>query len=92
MRPRSIARPAAAGALCFAFTCMGAQSALAQSETDQTTQTPAATTAKKPRIDVRDRRTDVRAGGRAAVKGAVGAGGRSVKGLLVSLQVKRDGR
>jgi rare lipoprotein A (peptidoglycan hydrolase) len=92
LRPRSIARPAAAGALCFAFTCAVAQSALAQSETVQSTEPPSATTAKKPRIGVRDRKTDVRAGTRAAVRGAVGAEGRSVKGLVVSLQVKRDGR
>ncbi|HYI18705.1 MAG TPA: septal ring lytic transglycosylase RlpA family protein [Solirubrobacteraceae bacterium] len=92
MRPRPIARPALAGALCFAFTCAAAESALAQSDTVQTTPTPSATSAAKPRIGVRDRKTDVRAGTRAAVRGAVGAGGRSVKGLLVSLQVKRDGR
>ena len=33
MRPRNIARPAAAGALCFAFTC--AQAASAQAPTTQ---------------------------------------------------------
>jgi rare lipoprotein A (peptidoglycan hydrolase) len=92
LRPRSIARPAVAGALCFAFTCAGAQSALAQTDIAPSTQPPSATTAKKPRIGVRHSRTDVRAGSRAAVRGAIGAGGRSVKGLLVSLQVKRDGR
>ena len=41
MRPRTIARPAAAGALCFAFTCAGAQTALAQSDTSQSTQSRA---------------------------------------------------
>ena len=92
MRPRSIARPAAAGALCFAFTCAGAESALAQSDTAQTAQTPTATAAMKPRIGVRDRKTDVRAGTRTAVRGAVGAGGRSLEGVVVSLQLKRDGR
>ena len=92
MRPRSIARPAAAGALCFAFTCAGAQSALAQSDTVQTTQAPSATTAQEPRIGVRERKLDVRAGAHTAVRGRVGAGGATIKGLLVSLQVKRDGR
>ena len=89
MRPRSIARPAAAGALCFAFTCAGAQSALAQSETVPSTPAPSATTAQQPKIAVRKRKTDVRAGTRAAVRGKVAPG---AKGLLVSLQVKRDGR
>ncbi len=89
MRPRSIARPAMAGALCFAFTCAGAESALAQSDTDLSTQTPSATTAQEPTIAVRDRRTDVRAGTRTAVRGKVAPG---TKGLLVSLQVKREGR
>jgi rare lipoprotein A (peptidoglycan hydrolase) len=92
LRPRSIARPAIAGTLCFAFTCAGAQSALAQSETAQSTQTPSAAAAAAPTIGVRASRTDVRAGTRAAVRGRVAAGGGTIKGLLVSLQVKRDGR
>ena len=91
MRPRSIARPALAGALCFAFTCAGAESALAQSDTVQSTPTPSATTAKQAadrRAQSQDRRPR---GTRAAVRGAV-APAAGVKGLLVSLQVKRDGR
>ena len=40
MRPRTVARPAAAGALSFAFTCAGAQTALAQTETTQPTTNP----------------------------------------------------
>ena len=89
MRPRSITRPAAAGAMCFAFTCAGAQTALAQSETDPSTQPSAATTAQEPTIRVRERKLDVRAGARTAVRGRVAP---NAKGLLVSLQVKRDGR
>jgi rare lipoprotein A len=89
LRPRSIARPAAAGVLCLAFTCAGAQSALAQSDTVPSTTTPSATTAKQPKIAVHKRKTDVRAGSRTAVRGNVAPG---AKGLLVSLQVKRDGR
>ena len=88
MRPRSIARPATAGVLCLAFTCAGAQSALAQSDTVPSTTTPSATTAKQPKIAVRKRRIDVRAGTRTAVRGNVAP---DAKGLLVSLQVKRDG-
>ena len=89
MRPRSITLPATAGAVCFAFTCAGAQTALAQSETDQSTQASAATTAQEPTIRVRERKLDVRAGARTAVRGRVAP---NAKGLLVSLQVKRDGR
>ena len=92
MRPRSIARPATAGALCFAFICAGAQTALAQSDTVQTTQSPTATAAQEPTIGVRERKLDVRAGTRTAVRGRIAAGGDTLKGLLVSLQVKREGR
>ena len=65
MRPRTIARPAAAGALCFAFTCAGAGTALAQTDTPQSA--PGATAAKAPRIAVDRRKLDVRAGKRTAV-------------------------
>ena len=92
MRPRFIARPAAAGVLCFAFTCAGAQTALAQSDTTESTQAAPATTAQDPRIGVRERKLDVPAGARTAVRGRVLAGEERVQGLLVSLQVKRDGR
>jgi rare lipoprotein A (peptidoglycan hydrolase) len=87
MRPRNIARPAAAGALCFAFTCAGAQSALAQSET--TTSTPNARAAQKPRIEVRHRTLNVRAGKRATVFGRVAP---AAPGLKIALQVKRGAR
>ena len=82
---RTIARPAAAGALCFALSCAAAQSAAAQSETPQ----PTATTAAKPVIAVGARKLDVRSGRRTAVRGRVAPG---IKGLVVSLQLRRDGR
>ncbi len=87
MRPRNVMRPAAAGALCFAFTCAGAQTAHAQSDTSQST--PAARAAQEPRIGVKHRKLNVRAGRRTAVRGKVAPG---VTGLTVSLQVKRGRR
>jgi rare lipoprotein A (peptidoglycan hydrolase) len=87
MRPRTLARPAAAGALCFAFTCAGAQPALAQSDTSQST--PTARAAATPRIDVQHRKLNVRAGQRTAVHGTVAPG---VGGITVSLQLRREGR
>ena len=84
---RTIARPAAAGALCFAMTCAAAQPALAQSETTQTT--PTATAAATPVIAVGARKLNVRAGRRTAVRGRVAPG---VAGVTVSLQIRRDGR
>jgi rare lipoprotein A len=89
MRPRNVARPAAAGALCFAFTAAGAQIALAQTETSQFTLEPAARAAQEPRIGVRHRKLNVRAGKRTAVVGRVAPG---VTGITVSLQVKRGKR
>jgi rare lipoprotein A (peptidoglycan hydrolase) len=80
-------RPATAGALCFAFTCAGAQSALAQSDTSSTA--PSAAAAEAPRIAVDRRKLNVRAGNRTAVVGTVVPG---VSGLTVSLQVKRGTR
>jgi len=82
MTPRNVARPAAAGALCFAFTCVGAQAAPAQTET--TTQTARA--AQKPQIGVRHRKLNVRAGRRAAVGGTLVP---AVAGVTVALQVRR---
>jgi rare lipoprotein A (peptidoglycan hydrolase) len=87
MRPRTLVRPAAAGALCFAFTCAGAQTALAQSDTTQPS--PTAGAAQEPRIGVKDRKLNVRAGKRAAVRGKVAPG---VTGITVSLQIKRGRR
>jgi rare lipoprotein A len=88
LRPRDLVRPAAAGgALCFAFTCAGAQPALAQSDTSQST--PTARAAQEPRIAVKHRKLNVRAGRRAAVRGKVAPG---VDGITVSLQLKRGGR
>ena len=87
MRPRTALRPAAAGALCVAFTCAGAHTALAQSDTSQST--PAAGAAKEPRIAVHKRKLNVRAGKRTAVRGTVAPG---VTGITVSLQLKRGRR
>jgi rare lipoprotein A len=87
MTSRNLVRPAAAGALCFAFTCAGAQTALAQSDTSQST--PTASTAQEPRIGVKHRKLNVRAGKRTAVRGTVAPG---VTGITVSLQVKRGSR
>lgn len=86
MRPRNIVRPAAAGALCLAFT--GAQAASAQAPTPQLPDT-SATAAAQPRIKVSRRKLDVPAGDRTAVKGRVQPG---VRGVTVSLQIRRDGR
>ena len=59
MRPRNVARPAAAGALCLAITAAGAQTAPAQTETS---------------IGVHHRKLQVRAGNSAAVSGRVAPG------------------
>ena len=87
MRPQDVARPAAAGALCFAFSCAGAQTALAQSST--TDSSPTATAAQRPHIAVGHRKLDVRAGRRTAVSGRVAPGR---PGMIVSLQLKRGHR
>jgi rare lipoprotein A len=89
MRPRNVARPAAAGVLCFAFTAAGAQATLAQSPTTQPTPAPIARAAQEPRIAVGHRKLHVRSGKRAAVVGKVAPG---VTGITVSLQVKRGKR
>jgi rare lipoprotein A (peptidoglycan hydrolase) len=89
MRPRNFARPAAAGALCFAFTCAGAQTALAQTDTSQPTPDPSAQAAQAPRIAVRHRKLHVRSGDRTAVAGKVAPG---VPGVAITLQVKRGKR
>ena len=81
MRPRNVVRPAAAGALCFAFSCAGAQVALAQTDT--------ATSTTEPRIGVDRRKLDLRAGKRTVVAGEVAP---IVAGLRVSLQVKSGRR
>jgi hypothetical protein len=86
MRPRNVVRPAAAGAVCFAFTCAGAQTALAQSGTSTPTTEPTARAALEPRIAVRHRKLDLRAGRRAVVAGRVTP---LTAGLTVSLQVRR---
>ena len=84
MTPRNVVRPAAAGALCFAFTCAGAETAPAQ-----TTDDPAATAAQKPLIKVGHRALNVRSGKRAAVLGRVAP---AAPGLRITLQVKRGKR
>jgi peptidoglycan lytic transglycosylase len=81
MRPINLARPAAAGALCFAITATGAESAPAQIDPSPSTSKP-----EEPRIGVRHRKLDVRAGKRTAVVGTVAPG---VPGITVSLQVRR---
>jgi rare lipoprotein A len=81
MRPINLARPAAAGALCFAITPTGAESAPAQIDPSPSTFKP-----EEPRIGVRHRKLDVRAGKRTAVVGTVAPG---VPGITVSLQVRR---
>jgi hypothetical protein len=85
MRPRNVARPAAAGALCFAFTCAGAQSAPAQTDTTPPTTEPGATP-RKPRIAIGQRKLHVRAGNRTAVAGRLAPG---IGGITVALQVWR---
>ncbi len=89
MRPRNVARPAAAGALCFAFTCAGAQTALAQTDTTQPTTEPDVQAAQAPRIGVKHRKLNVRSGDRTAVAGRLAPG---LPGVAVSLQVKRGHR
>jgi rare lipoprotein A len=79
MRTHNRARPAAAGALCLAFTCAGAQAAISQTDTS-------AATPSKPQIDVRHRKLNVRAGSHAGVSGTVAPG---VAGLVVALEVNR---
>jgi rare lipoprotein A len=86
MRPQNLARPAAAGALCFAFTAAGAESAPAQTDTPTPTPDPSAEGAQEPHIGVRHRKLDVRAGRRTAVVGTVAPG---VPGITVSLQIRR---
>ncbi len=86
MRPRTIMRPAAAGALCLAFT--GAQAAAAQAPAPTSTPEPAATAAE-PRITVSRRKLDVAAGDRTAVRGSVRPG---AAGVTVSLQIRRGSR
>jgi rare lipoprotein A len=85
LTPRNVVRPAAAGALCFAFSQAGAEAAPAQTDTT----TPSAQAAQKPRIAVRQRKLNVRSGNRTAVAGAVAP---AVAGLTVSLQVERGRR
>jgi hypothetical protein len=88
MWPRNFARPAAAGALCFAFTCAGAQSAPAQTDTTSPTTEPGASR-EKPRIAIGQRKLHVRAGSRTAVGGRLAPG---IGGITVALQVRRGRR
>ena len=84
MTPRNVVRPAAAAALCFAFSW--AAPVFAQTDTS----TPSATTAAaQPQIGVRYRKLDLRAGRHAVVAGRVAP---VLGGLRVALQVRRDGR
>lgn len=83
MTPRNVARPAAAGALCFAFTCAGADAAPGRTETT----TPTAKAAPEPQIGVHHRKLDVRAGRRAVVRGKLSP---ALAGVTVVLQLRRD--
>jgi rare lipoprotein A len=87
MTPRNVVRPAAAGALCFAFTCVAAKTAPAQAVTS--TIQPTARAVQQPQISVRHRSLNVRAGRRATVFGRVAP---AARGLGVALQVERGGR
>lgn len=90
MRPRSFARPAVAGALCLVVTSTGAvASAQTPAATPTPDQAPTARTAADPKIGVRHRKLNVRAGDRTAVIGRVAPG---AKGLIVSLQLRRGNR
>jgi rare lipoprotein A len=82
LTPRNVVRPAAAGALCFAFGWAGADAARAQTDTS----TPTAQAAQTAHIGVRHRKLNLRAGTRAVVAGKVTP---VAPGLSVSLQVKR---
>jgi rare lipoprotein A len=82
MTPRTVARPAAAGALCFAFTCAGTQTAAAQSGTDA----PTASAAQEPRIGVGYRKLNLRAGKRTVVLGTVAP---AAAGRRIALEVRR---
>jgi rare lipoprotein A len=84
LTPRNVVRPAAAGALCFAIACTGAETARAQSTTE-----PTARAAQKPRINVRHRTLNVRSGKSATVLGRVTP---AAPGLRIGLQVKRGAR
>ena len=81
MTPQNVVRPAAAGLLCFAFSCAGADAAAAQTETTGTT----ATAAQEPRIGVHHRKLDLRAGRSAVVAGTVAP---AAPGLTVALQLR----
>jgi rare lipoprotein A len=87
VRPHNVVRPAAAGALCLTFTATGVDAALAQDE--PSAPAPVARAAQQPRIAVRHRKLDVRAGRRTAVSGRLAPG---LPGVLVSLQRRRDHR
>jgi rare lipoprotein A len=84
LTPRNVVRPAAAGAVCFAIACAGAETARAQSTTE-----PTASAAQKPRIKVRHRTLNVRSGKSATVLGRVTP---AAPGLRIGLQVKRGAR
>ena len=83
---RTIARPAAAGALCFAITCGGAQPA------------PRSRTPPRPPTDhggqARDRRRRTASStcAPAAAPPSAAASRPASGGLIVSLQLQRDGR
>jgi rare lipoprotein A len=86
MRPRNVARPAAAGALSVAITSAAGHAALAETATTTSAPDPTAQAVQKPRIAVRQRKLDVRSGAHTAVSGAVTPG---IAGVTVALELRR---
>ena len=87
MRPRKLARPAAAGALCFASPAPAPKLRLAQTD-DVPRRADRAEPRSKPQIAVRQRKLDVRAGGRTAVAGTVSAAPSRRPGRLAAGQAR----
>jgi rare lipoprotein A len=86
LRPQHVASAAlGATALCFSITGAKAVSVFAQSDSEGT-QEP---TARNARVDVDQRRLNLRAGRRATVSGAVRP---AAAGLTVALELQRGGR
>ena len=89
MRPRTIARPAAAGALCFASPC-AARPVCARAVRNDNARQPTATDRSKPRDRRRAHRKLDAARGRARRRRAARVAP-AVGGLIVSLQLQARG-